>query len=237
MKKTLLFAALLIGGLSQLTAQCTISPACTPDANTGYCTVPADNSALPNGTELSPYNNTIQISVGTTAAGGLVTVISASVTSVTGLPAGMNYSVNPSNGLISAGSDACLLVTGTPAAGSAGSYTIDVNIDATTNAGTFPQAVSWFLTIDAASTTGIKVLNQNAGFYISPNPASSELTVSSGSHVGKIQIIDALGKTVITHDANYMSQTTINVSSLSKGVYFLQAIDGANLITKKFVKD
>ncbi|MBI3519437.1 MAG: T9SS type A sorting domain-containing protein [Bacteroidetes bacterium] len=237
MKKTLLFAALLIGGLSQLTAQCTISPACTPDANTGYCTIPADNTALPNGTELSPYNTTIQISVGTSAAGGVITVISASLTSVSGLPNGMSYSMNPSNGFISAGTDACLLITGTPASGSANSYTINANIDAVTNAGSFPQTISWFLTIDAASTTGIKILNQNTAFSISPNPASSELTVSSSSHFGKIQIIDALGKTVITHDANYTSQTVINVSTLSKGVYFLQAVDGANLITRKFIKD
>ena len=72
---------------------------------------------------------------------------------------------------------------------------------------------------------------------MAPNPVSSELFISSDSHFGKIQVIDALGKTVLSLDANYASQTSINVSSLTKGVYFIQANDGERIITKKFIKD
>jgi hypothetical protein len=72
---------------------------------------------------------------------------------------------------------------------------------------------------------------------IAPNPATNELFVASASHFGKVAVIDALGKTVLSHDANCAAQTTINISSLSKGVYFLQVSDGTNLTTKKFIKD
>ena len=61
--------------------------------------------------------------------------------------------------------------------------------------------------------------------------------ISSTSHFGKVQIMDALGKIVISHDANYATQTTIDVSNLTKGVYFLQINDGAKIITRKFIKD
>lgn len=234
MKKTLLFAALLIGGLSQLTAQCTIAPVCSAGTS-GYCSTPTASTALPNGTELSAYNTTIQLSIGS-SVGGVATITSATLTSVTGLPAGLSYSVNPSNGIFPANSDACLLLTGTPAASSAGSYSVTANVDVETDIFTGPVSVYWTLEIDPIST-GIKSYTQASNFFISPNPATSELSVYSLSHVGKIQIIDALGKTVISHDANYTSQTTINISSLAKGVYFLQATDGVNLITKKFIKD
>jgi hypothetical protein len=236
MKKTLLFAALLIGGLSQLSAQCTITPGCTIGP-LGYCTTPAENTALPNGTELAAYNTVIQLSLGTTFAGSFP-ISDATISGITGMPTGFTYSTNPTSGILTGGSNGCLIITGTPGAGTAGTYTVAVGFNV--NVTGFPpttQTLNYILTIDPAGTVGIKSYNLSSNFFISPNPATSELTVASASHIGKVQIIDALGKTVMTHDANYTLQTTINVSSLSKGVYFLQVNDGANVSTKKFIKD
>ena len=235
MKKTLLFASLLIGGLTQLTAQCTISPSCST-GTVGYCTTPAASTNLPNGTEAVLYNSTIQVSVGASVLGGAVTITDATVNSVTGMPSGFSYSVNPSSGIINANSNACLLITGTPAAGSAGNYTISVSLSVNTSFGPTTQSVVWYLTIDPVAT-GLKLYSQTSNFFISPNPATSDLVISSTSHFGKVQIMDALGKIVISHDANYATQTTIDVSNLTKGVYFLQINDGAKIITRKFIKD
>jgi len=232
MKKTLLFAALLIGSLSQLSAQCAIANSCNPAA-TGYCSTPTASANVPNGTESTPYNTTIQISVASTYGG--FTINDVTVTSVTGLPAGLTYSTNPSNGVIPGGTDACLLLTGTPAAGTSGSYTVVANVDLHIGFALPPATISWFLTIDAV--TGVKSFSQDSKVFVSPNPATSELFVSAASHFRKVNIIDALGKTVLSHDANYAAQTTINISSLSKGVYFLQVNDGANVTTKKFIKE
>lgn len=235
MKKTLLFVALLIGGLSQLNAQCTIAPSCSIAA-IGYCTSPAENTALLNGTELTPYSNTIQFSLGTTV-GGFATITDASITSVTGMPVGFTYSTNPTSGTIVGGTNACLILSGTPAAASAGTYTVSVGFAVNTSFGPTTQTLLWFLTIDPSGTTSVKSYPTVVNLFVAPNPATSELFVSSASHFGKINIIDALGKTVISHDANYASQTIINISSLSRGVYFLQLNDGNNVITKKFIKD
>ncbi|MES2568167.1 MAG: T9SS type A sorting domain-containing protein [Bacteroidota bacterium] len=235
MKKTLLFAALVIGGLSQLNAQCTISPGCSTGTD-GYCTTPTASTSIPNGTASLPYNTVIQLSIGSSAFGGAAVISSATITSVTGLPTGLSYSLNPTNGVMPANSNACILIAGTPGAATAGTYTVTANVSiSTTPFGVIPGTVYWSLTIDAA--TGIQAYAQASDFFISPNPTTSELVVSSTSHFGKIQIIDALGKVVISHDANYASKTTIDVQNLSKGVYFLQANDGSRLITRKFIKD
>jgi hypothetical protein len=235
MKKTLLFAILLIGGLSQLNAQCAIMPTCSITTS-GYCTSPLENTNLPNATELSPYNTTIQFSLGT-MAGGVVAITDASISSVVGMPAGFTYSTNPSSGSFLAGSNACLILTGTPAAASAGTYTIDVSFVVNTSFGPATQTLSWLLSIDPTGTTGIKAYAVASNFMVYPNPVASELFVSSTSHFNKIQVIDALGKIVISRDANYTSQTTINVSDLNKGIYFLQMNDGSTVITRKFIKE
>ena len=231
MKKTLLFTALLIGSLSQLSAQCVIGAACTPSAQ-GYCTVPAENTNLPNGTTNLAYITDIQFTLGTNV-GGFATITDATISSVTGLPSGFAFTTNPASGNFPGGSSACMQITGTTA--TAGTYSVAASFSVNTSIQPTTQTLTWFLTIDAA--TGIQSFNKSSNVFISPNPATNELTVASASHIGKIQVIDALGKTVLSHDANYTSQTTINISSLSKGVYFLQINDGTNVSTKKFIKD
>ena len=99
------------------------------------------------------------------------------------------------------------------------------------------QTLNFVLTINPAGTTNINSTIQDTNFFISPNPATSELIVSSTTHFGKLQVIDALGKIVLSHDANYAAQTTINISSLNKGIYFLQLNTNGNVTTKKFIKD
>lgn len=234
MKKTLLFAALLLGGLSQLNAQCVIGAACTPSAQ-GYCTVPAENTNLPNGTANVAYSSDIQFTLGTSVGSPPfgATISDATILSVTGLPSGFVYTTNPTNGNFTGGSSACMQITGTTA--TAGTYSVAASFSVNTSVVPTTQTLTWYLTIDAA--TGIQSYSQSSNMFVSPNPVSSELVISSASHIGKIQIIDALGKIVMTEDANYSTQTKIQVGALVKGVYFIQVSDGANLTTRKFIKE
>ncbi len=240
MKKTLLSLFFVTSSLVQLKAQCTPAAACSINPSTGYCTSPLENTALPTATASSSYSTVIQVKLGNTAYSGLITITNATVTSVTGLPAGIVYSTNPTNGVIPAGTDGCLLFSGTPTVG--GAYTVTVAITANTSQGAIPLSAKWTLSVTATGTgtvsTGIKseVLSSD-NVILAPNPASSELYLSAGFHFGKVQITDALGKIVLTHDANYASQTTIDIHTLSKGVYFIQANDGNKFITRKFIKD
>jgi agmatine/peptidylarginine deiminase len=59
--------------------------------------------------------------------------------------------------------------------------------------------------------------------YIYPNPAGNELRVTSDElQEGVIEIFDVYGKKVLSHTAHHTPHTTINVSNLKSGVYFIK---------------
>ena len=78
---------------------------------------------------------------------------------------------------------------------------------------------------------GIDDLNQ-LDISIYPNPVKNMLTID-GLVVKDVVIYSLLGKAILKTS----NQNTIDVSSLSKGVYFIKVSDGINASTKKFIKD
>ena len=95
-------------------------------------------------------------------------------------------------------------------------------------------------TINQCSVTGIKKQNINTAFTISPNPTNALLNINSGKVINgqvKIEVIDALGKVLISEDYKDFNQSTIDVSPLSSGIYFLKISSGENVTTKKFIKE
>lgn len=231
MKKLLLNLIFAFIISNQLNAQCTIGAACTPSAQ-GYCTVPVESTNLPNGTVNIPYSTDIQFTLGTNV-GGFATITDATILSVTGMPTGFSYSTNPVSGNFPGGSSACMLVSGTTA--TAGTYSVVASFSVNTSLMPTTQNLTWILTIDAVS--GIKTLNNSNTVFISPNPVSSELLIASTTQIKNIEIIDALGKIILTQEFNYILNTSINTNSLSKGVYFLRLNDGSKIYTKKFIKE
>jgi hypothetical protein len=232
MKKSLLFLGLFLAGIISLQAQCTITPSCT--VTSGYCSAPATGSALPNATEQVAYSTTIQLSVGTSYS--IATIDSAQVTSLTGLPTGLSYSTNPTSGVVQGGSNGCILIAGTPAAGSAGTYTATAAVTAYTNFGPFPGTLTWSLTVNG--TSGITNLSANAeNVVIAPNPAKSEVNVTADFHFQKIRVYDALGNLSLTQDVNGAYKATVDLSKLNTGIYFIQIVDGTKVATRKFIKE
>ena len=78
---------------------------------------------------------------------------------------------------------------------------------------------------------GIDDLNQ-LDISIYPNPASDKLHID-GLVVQDVVIYSIDGKEVL----KISNQNSIDVSSLSKGVYFIKVSDGVNSSTKKFIKN
>ena len=79
-----------------------------------------------------------------------------------------------------------------------------------------------------ASVTDPSFLN----FSIYPNPVKDYLNIDY-SNSERISIYNILGKEVI----RIGNQNTVDVSTLSKGVYFIKVSDGVNSSTKKFIKN
>ncbi len=59
-------------------------------------------------------------------------------------------------------------------------------------------------------------------FTISPNPAKSEVYVTSETMIEKIEIVDMLGKTIVSNNSIFDTNFTIDVSSLQSGMYFIK---------------
>lgn len=78
-----------------------------------------------------------------------------------------------------------------------------------------------------ASVTDPSLLN----FLIYPNPTTDYINIDCSSFEN-VFIYNILGKELTKETSN-----RINVSSLSKGVYFIKVSDGINSSTKKFIKN
>lgn len=232
MKKSLLILGLFFGGMAALQAQCTIQNSCTPTS--GYCGSPASGGSLPNGQENVPYSTTIQLSVATSYSVATITSASVSINSAS-LPTGLTASTNPSNGVVPGGSDGCVLISGTPASGTAGSYPIQVIVLLNTNFGQFPGQLAYTLNISAS--TGLATLSASQGaLYIVPNPAGSAVSLNADFHFQSVRVMDGLGNLVLTQEVNGAVTTQLDLSKLNAGIYFVQASDGNKSVTSKFIK-
>lgn len=233
--KHILFLVVLFVGMEQLSAQCSITPSCTLTGG-GYCSDPAYGNNLPNATEQVSYNSTIQISVASSFSN--VIVDSMEVISVAGLPLGLSYSINPTSGIIHGGSNGCILIAGTPAAGSAGTYTVMANMNAYVNVtpNPVPGTVIWNLTV--STPAGIANVTANtANLVIAPNPAGSEINLTANFHFQKVGIFDALGNLILLQDGNSAYQARIDISKLTAGFYFAKICDEDKIIIRKFFKE
>lgn len=77
-------------------------------------------------------------------------------------------------------------------------------------------------------------------YSIYPNPARNELFLNSKSSTGNlnIKIFNIEGKLLSFQNLELKNQTSLNVSSLSNGIYFLSIEDeSGNATIKKFVKN
>jgi hypothetical protein len=93
------------------------------------------------------------------------------------------------------------------------------------------RTVKYFENITIVS--GIKLLEQDFKFDAYPNPVSNEILIDTDINWNKISIVDALGQT--HYSSNLVS--SIDVSHLASGAYFLIAIDNlGNTVKRKFIK-
>jgi uncharacterized protein (TIGR02145 family) len=80
--------------------------------------------------------------------------------------------------------------------------------------------------------TSLSTTNFSNSTTIYPNPVRNILTID-GVIVKDVVIYSIYGKEVL----NISNQNNVDVSSLSKGIYFIKVSDGINSSTKKFIKN
>ncbi len=97
---------------------------------------------------------------------------------------------------------------------------------------------------DSLNHEGINELTNSPEILISPNPATSSITITSSTNIKEIKVFDVMGCEILSFDNLRMTESvSVDISSISKGIYFLEIqTDGSassptnNVIRKKFVK-
>jgi hypothetical protein len=71
---------------------------------------------------------------------------------------------------------------------------------------------------------------------IFPNPTNHLLTISSMKNIDYIEILDVSGKQLIATEVN-SNETSMDISILSSGIYFVKVYNEFGIKTEKLVKE
>ncbi|MCR4964478.1 MAG: choice-of-anchor J domain-containing protein [Bacteroidales bacterium] len=85
--------------------------------------------------------------------------------------------------------------------------------------------------VNITAGTGVNDFNNNVSVY--PNPATDVLNVSANSNIQSVEIMNLMGQTVQSYNANDLF-TQINISSLSNGMYMVRVNTENGVINHKF---
>ena len=76
----------------------------------------------------------------------------------------------------------------------------------------------------------------NNTFKLYPNPANDGLTISVSSMLQEVKVINTNGEIVLRKIGNQLSEQTIDVSQLKRGVYIVHFVTDKGFAQRKFVK-
>jgi hypothetical protein len=236
------------------------SQACNIQAvDTGLISPPIDS--IPCIIRGLPYTEVAQISL-LGQFNGIIQVDSMVITSVSGLPAGISYAPNPSSGVLYGATNGCLAFSGTTN-DSAGIYNLTFNgyiVVTSPGAGTQSYSLSQIAQLEGAPVPAysfevinggdscrpqvISALSSNnmyasAGWSIYPNPNAGIFNVVSGWEGEEninLVLSDISGRIVYSQkQPTVPGSLQVDISSFSRGVYFVQIQSTKGLYTKKII--
>jgi hypothetical protein len=249
MKKLMTFFVALFATVA-VSAQCVIDTTNTAVISPSLDSIPCVERTVNYGPEV------IQIKLPASFSG--VTVDSMQVDSITGLPSGITWTLNPVSGKIYGGGNACAEFSGLTSA-PAMRYDLTLRGMVYTSFGpldlTNPLVAgnfSLYLDViepggncrDSSGTVSVKNIKNAEGLNVSmyPNPNNGVFTVSvnnvKNSNV-EVVAYDFTGKRVFANNAtvkdNYLTQ--VNLSNLPKGIYAVQVKTANGIVTKNVLID
>lgn len=87
---------------------------------------------------------------------------------------------------------------------------------------------------EMGSTSGINDLNSNDKLVIYPNPTNSNLNIEIENSDALVEVFDIFGKMILSQN-HVNSQTIINLSSQSKGIYFVKVSADGRVYNQKVI--
>jgi len=115
-----------------------------------------------------------------------------------------------------------------------GKYTVTMTNEAIISHPDYPVEV--IVKIDV-SNVGVKE-NESLHIEVYPSPTKGELRITSYElQVTSIEVFDIFGKKLTPHTSYLAPQTSLDMSDLASGVYFVKIYTELGIITKKIVKN
>lgn len=92
--------------------------------------------------------------------------------------------------------------------------------------------------IASSDGLGIAEINNNDNIQVFPNPGNGLFTITLKGNVNnaEMEVVNSLGQIVYSDILNGNTKT-IDVSDISKGIYFIEVNSGDSIIRKKFIKE
>lgn len=96
------------------------------------------------------------------------------------------------------------------------------------------KGMSDFWVVKLSSTVGIDEVENNSSIIIFPNPTNAIFTINSNEQIDEVEIFNTQGQAVYNKKTTSNS-STIDLTSLPKGIYLVQLKTNTNSVTKKIV--
>ncbi|WP_299101870.1 T9SS type A sorting domain-containing protein [uncultured Winogradskyella sp.] len=110
------------------------------------------------------------------------------------------------------------------------------SIDVTNCIGTTTGTSVWSFTTD--TVLGVEDnFNTNETFAVYPNPTSGLLNIKSSQDVDSVTVFNLLGQSVASYTKNDITNSSIDMSDLSQGLYLVKITSGENTQTVRVTKD
>jgi hypothetical protein len=102
--------------------------------------------------------------------------------------------------------------------------------------GVLKNNTAWISSTNACWGLSVENINKTEDLMIFPNPATTYFTVNDMLHQRyKVNIYDITGKKVISTEL-FGDETSVDVSSIHSGIYFVELISGETKVVKKLIK-
>jgi PKD repeat protein len=95
------------------------------------------------------------------------------------------------------------------------------------------------VTVNVNTCTGISTSNNITGLNVSPNPSNGVFTITSDLIASslKLTVTNALGQLVLDKTLQNTNQSTIDLSGMSKGIYYLSLVNDTERAIIKLIVD
>ena len=84
--------------------------------------------------------------------------------------------------------------------------------------------------------TSVAEISTESKLSVYPNPAINQLTLVAENKLKNVQLLDAMGKTVLVQTVN-SSRVIVDLSEVPSGIYLLRATDDKHTLLQKVVKE